>query len=165
MVVDSNAKWMRVERPSPSGGPQHPQHQQQQQEEEEEEGGGREGQQQRGCRPNRRRHAPQSLKTDGAIEATPSVVTYSLGRRTSVERSSTETGGSDGGGGGGGGGGRQSGKRMPRDVKDRMKVLPRFIAILKGASPSRNGNPTEEVASRGSAGERRRRRQQEGAVL
>lgn len=27
---------------------------------------------------------------------------------------------------------------MPRDVKDRMKVLPRFIAVLKGTPPPVN---------------------------
>lgn len=38
--------------------------------------------------------------------------------------------------GGGDGAGRGAGERMPRDVKDRMKALPRFISILKRGPPS-----------------------------
>lgn len=37
-------------------------------------------------------------------------------------------------GGGGDGTGRGAGERMPRDVKERMKSLPRFISILKRGS-------------------------------
>lgn len=57
-------------------------------------------------------------------------VTYDLGSRSARTSKS-------------GGDGRGSRQRMPRDVKDRMKALPRFINALRRASSS-NARDREE---------------------
>lgn len=62
----------------------------------------------------------------------PGPVTYDLGSRSARTSKS-----------GSGGDGRGSRQRMPRDVKDRMKALPRFINALRRASSS-NARGREE---------------------
>lgn len=70
-------------------------------------------------------------------------VTYDLGSRSARASKS-----------GSGGDGQGSRQRMPRDVKDRMKVLPRFISALRRASSSNargreEGTGEEEKTARG----------------
>ncbi|CAM9593701.1 unnamed protein product, partial [Laminaria digitata] len=60
-------------------------------------------------------------RTTAVTQKTQQTTTYDLGRPIA------KRGSADGGSGGVG----DSGQRMPRDVKDRMKALPRFIDILK----------------------------------
>lgn len=86
VVVDSKAKWMRVEPVSKPGG------------------------------------APLAVS-----------VTYDLRKDTTGERSRTGEGGTEGKGGSAGDA-RGKARRMPRDVKERMKALPRFIAVLRKSS-------------------------------
>lgn len=78
VVVDSKAKWMRVEPP-----------------------------------PRARGGTPPAVS-----------VTYDLRKDPASEKSRIEDGA----------GGRGRAGRMPRDVKERMKSLPRFIAVLRKGS-------------------------------
>ncbi|CAN0443513.1 unnamed protein product [Ectocarpus fasciculatus] len=131
VVVDAKAKWMRVER-----------HRQQQQQQKDQRGS----------------HHHSLLCSGPPYPVEPTTtrsVTYDLGKHAAGRRKETRSGG----GGGGGGGSRESGERMPRDVKDRMKVLPRFIAILKDApTPARaRGGRPKDVASAERSGEAGRR--------
>lgn len=85
-----------------------------------------------------------TLVTSTAIRS----VTYDLGKHAAGRRTETR----------GGGGSRELGERMPRDVKDRMKVLPRFIAILKDdPPPAREGRPKDAASAEGSGEVSRRR--------
>ncbi|CAN0517861.1 unnamed protein product [Ectocarpus sp. 12 AP-2014] len=81
----------------------------------------------------------------GSGRPTPSTttrsVTYDLGKHAAGRRREAR----------GVGGSRELGERMPRDVKDRMKALPRFIAILKddGPPPARDGRPKDGASAEG----------------
>lgn len=106
MVVNAEAKWMRVEQPLllDRQGSQDPTH----------------------------AAAPGTERTQLAV-------TYDLGKNA------TGPGQTVAGAAGSGGGGRYRG-RMPRDVKERMKALPRFIAILKGVPSARKARASSEAA-------------------
>lgn len=86
VVVDAQAKWMRVEEPQSVGQP-------------------------------------------------VASVSYDL-RKSSTGKKGTRDDGRDGyvSGGGVGTGTRAGRERMPRDVKQKMKALPRFISVLKQTS-------------------------------
>ncbi len=126
VVVDAKAKWMRVTRPvSPGGGQQQQQRRRRRLQEQEQQ------QQPRQPDPSTAWGNPPGA-TGGTVAAMTRTRTYDLGRRADGERAGTQVGG-----GGGGGGRREARERMPRDVKDRMKALPRFISILKGGPSGR----------------------------
>eukprot|EP00903_Cladosiphon_okamuranus_P006574 g6422.t1 len=92
----------------------------------------RQQQHQQGCA---RAYHPRPDATSGAIAGTAQSVTYDLGRHAAERRRGTR------------GAGRESAERMPRDVKDRMKALPRFIAALKGSTLTVNEKSTSANGS------------------
>ncbi|CAN0335148.1 unnamed protein product, partial [Ectocarpus sp. 8 AP-2014] len=97
-------------------------------------------QQQRGSH----HHSPPHPGSGGPTPSTTiRSVTYDLGKHAAGRRKEARRGG--------GGGSRELGERMPRDVKDRMKALPRFIAILTddGPPPGRDGRPKDAASAEG----------------
>ncbi|CAM9860954.1 unnamed protein product [Ectocarpus sp. 4 AP-2014] len=102
-------------------------------------------------------HSPPHTGSGGPTpSSTTRSVTYDLGKHAAGRRKEAR---------GGGGGSRELGERMPRDVKDRMKALPRFIAILKdeGPPPARDGQPKDATSAEGTGeGSRRRSRREAG---
>lgn len=72
---------------------------------------------------------PRNQQSTSTRDDTPLTATYDLCRHVA------KCGGGSGGRGGGGEGRKSSGQRMPRDVKERMKALPRFIDILRRMPP------------------------------
>ena len=117
---------MRVTRPVSAGGQRRQQQRQLQQQ-----------QQQQQQQPY-----PAHAAAVGSVGATQTV-TYDLRRRSAGKEEYSS--------GGGGDGGPEARERMPRDVKDRMKALPRFISILKGGTSTKRNN---DAADSGGAGRR-----------
>lgn len=137
MIVDAKGKWMRVEKPSPLSPPASSLVQ------------NRQERHQSLVEPELRTNA--TGVTEGDFERSRETITYSLGGKSSTDSAKDNSGGrretrvvGEGS--------RGFVERMPRDVKERMRALPRFIAVLKSvgagsSSPAVEGRPRTTVAT------------------